>query len=585
MDDLEIPDGQYEFSLKVKSKRKVYELMGTLFTTSSSWVSEVQPPVEGPDYTTWTEDGETVKIYVSDSDGDDADDGLSEGNAKKTIAAGYALLRDGKPDWLMLKKGDTFRPSSTLTWAKNGKSASAKMMIKSYGSGARPIWDCTANGAALYMITGADVNRNLAVVGVDFYATNRDPDHGNFESPAVGDLQYGIRILGYPDYTKKFSNIHIEDCRFRFHQIGLVIEGVENFTLRYCQIHNQYASAANGHAHGIFIHRVWGDIVIEHNALDTCGWNPTEHAGNAFSHAIYFQHHKDGTVEGTDVEGMSYTDVLANVKVENNFVSRSLDTQFRAGGTIKRNLGCYCGTAFQVGVGDNYNTVIDHGVHMVFEDNVSIYCERPVAVGWDRAANFENIASASIKRNVFANNHATRGTGIRFRNSYATHPNSNVVFEDNACYNLKETLTMESAENYSFQYINNVFDEVNVSSNWFWDLNEVTSLATHYFAGNQYNSPIAAGNWFRYNSSTYTYAAWISETGEQDSSSGASSYIAPSREPADYVDHVEQTSGSSHGDFVDKMLAQSEDSFDNNYILRKVLNYVRVGGFDMASLT
>jgi hypothetical protein len=40
-------------------------------------------------------------VYVS-PDGDDALDGLTPSRAKRTITAGWAAVRHGHPDWLML---------------------------------------------------------------------------------------------------------------------------------------------------------------------------------------------------------------------------------------------------------------------------------------------------------------------------------------------------------------------------------------------------------------------------------------------------------------------------------------------------
>ena len=47
-------------------------------------------------------------IYVSSSTGSDSNTGLSPNSPLKTIAAGEALLRNGYPDQLLLKAGDTF---------------------------------------------------------------------------------------------------------------------------------------------------------------------------------------------------------------------------------------------------------------------------------------------------------------------------------------------------------------------------------------------------------------------------------------------------------------------------------------------
>ena len=74
--------------------------------------------------------GESRVIYVSSSSGSDANNGLTEQTAKRTIAAGYAELRNGRGDWLLLKRGDTF--AGTLGhWMKSGRSAAEPMVVGS----------------------------------------------------------------------------------------------------------------------------------------------------------------------------------------------------------------------------------------------------------------------------------------------------------------------------------------------------------------------------------------------------------------------------------------------------------------------
>lgn len=76
-------------------------------------------------------------IYVSTS-GDDGNDGLSTGAPVATIAAGYALLRDGHADHMLLKRGDSW-PSDTIQILISGVSKTAPLVIGAYGTGDRPI--------------------------------------------------------------------------------------------------------------------------------------------------------------------------------------------------------------------------------------------------------------------------------------------------------------------------------------------------------------------------------------------------------------------------------------------------------------
>src|SRR4051812_11989238 len=88
-------------------------------------------------WTNITPSSDTRTIYVSSSSGSDSNNGLSASSPVKTIAKGYSLIRTESPDWLLLKKGDTFY-ESIPTWKKSGRSAQEPMLISSYGSGDRP---------------------------------------------------------------------------------------------------------------------------------------------------------------------------------------------------------------------------------------------------------------------------------------------------------------------------------------------------------------------------------------------------------------------------------------------------------------
>src|SRR5215208_1350183 len=62
----------------------------------------------------WTEvtpSSDTRTIYVSNSTGSNDNDGLSPDTAVQTVAKGASLLRDGMPDWLLLKRGDSWQES------------------------------------------------------------------------------------------------------------------------------------------------------------------------------------------------------------------------------------------------------------------------------------------------------------------------------------------------------------------------------------------------------------------------------------------------------------------------------------------
>src|SRR3954470_9244222 len=128
----------------------------------------------------WTEIGpsdDTRRVYVSSSSGSDVNDGFSSATPVKTIQKGVSLLRDGMPDWLLLKRGDSFSGGEGLGhWVKSGRSAQEPMLLSAYGSGARPL----INSGQYNGIYG---NTNfISIVGLHFYANFRDPASPQYNS-------------------------------------------------------------------------------------------------------------------------------------------------------------------------------------------------------------------------------------------------------------------------------------------------------------------------------------------------------------------------------------------------------------------
>src|SRR3954451_19735657 len=71
-------------------------------------------------WTVVTPASDTRTIYVSSSQGNDANTGTASTAPVKTLSKAQSLVRDGSADWVLLKRGDTF--GGFGTWAKTGRS-------------------------------------------------------------------------------------------------------------------------------------------------------------------------------------------------------------------------------------------------------------------------------------------------------------------------------------------------------------------------------------------------------------------------------------------------------------------------------
>jgi hypothetical protein len=115
---------------------------------------------------------------------------------KKTISVGMALLRNGYPDWLLLKKGDTWTLNAALGLGANGVNAAEKQLISSYGTGSRPkiIFPSGSNGI--------NTSGRSHVAVVDLYLVSSTPyvytsGEGISNYNSTGILVEGCRIDGF----------------------------------------------------------------------------------------------------------------------------------------------------------------------------------------------------------------------------------------------------------------------------------------------------------------------------------------------------------------------------------------------------
>lgn len=284
-------------------------------------------------------------IYVSSSAGSDSNSGLSTTSPVKTIAKGESLLRNGMPDELLLKAGDTFNDNFGV-WQWSGRSAQEPMLIGSYGTGARPIIDAgTDNG--LNAISSVS---NVDIMGLAFYANGRDPSLAN---PASTVNSTGIR------WVATGSNLLIENCLFDYFGTNVIIQAttgasINNVVFRQNQVLNAYM-ANNVHSQGLFAFGVNG-LDIEDCEFDHNGWNETVPGAVAtiFNHNVYIQSNCTGFIFNNN------TDSRAS----------SFGIEARAGGQVTNNLFITDPLALEIGGGTD--AVPIGGVSATVSGNVII---------------------------------------------------------------------------------------------------------------------------------------------------------------------------------------------------------------------
>lgn len=284
------------------------------------------------DWTAFTQtDGKIV--YVDSSQPDDTGNGLTTGTAKKTIAAGYALLDNGSADWLLLKKGGVWTDdlwSGNGFFGKNGKSATEPMLIGAYGTGARPLIKTSPGycDAALFN-TGGAVGDYLAVVGIEFYAHTRDPDSLAFDDTTLDNSHEhkAISLISPSNWQL------IEDCKFSFYQVNISFETgpFQNVSIRRNVIVDAY-NISPGHSVGLYANNIINPMIEEniiiHNGFndDVTGAEPT-----VFNQNVYFNYQGPN---GDDTSVSGPVTFRGNVSAD----ASATGCQLRPGGTAYNNL-------------------------------------------------------------------------------------------------------------------------------------------------------------------------------------------------------------------------------------------------------
>ncbi|MBX3357077.1 MAG: right-handed parallel beta-helix repeat-containing protein [Phycisphaeraceae bacterium] len=277
-------------------------------TISGSTPPPPPPPTGGGGGVGWTDltpASDARVVYVSSSLGNNANSGLDSAHPVRTLAAGYALLRTNTADQMLLQCGDVWTEEFP-GWGKNGRSASERMIVGSYGNGARP----------------------------KIQPTSRTRD-GIFErSNSNGNLIItGLEISGYTSrHTAGFqwqlgggANVLIEDCHIHHCTLNIVLQDMNGgFVIRRSIIDmggpgNNGDNEANS---GFYIALTHAPVTIEECVIDRCGDHPDI---------------RPGSTPGIRSQSVYCQDTAPGVIFRKNLVSNGgcMGPDLRAGGTIE----------------------------------------------------------------------------------------------------------------------------------------------------------------------------------------------------------------------------------------------------------
>lgn len=489
-------------------------------------------------WTQFTPSVDTRLIFVSSSAGNDSNSGLTPATPVKTIARGYQLLRDGSPDWLLLKRGDTW-VEALPNWMKSGRSESEKMVMGAYGDGDSRPQIRPPDG-----VVGMNAIGNSKTDHVAFVGFHLEPKERLGDSSPVGFrwLRRGEDILFEDLFVGGWS------ANFILQAAG---DGVvlKDFRINGCVIVDAWSTTS--HSQGLFIYGTDG-MVIENSVIASNGFNPDRGADpTIYNHNVYVQNGSGGVV-------------LRDCIVAD---AASHGVQMRPGGVIEGNLFLSNPISILVGGGTNPDA---GGVIGNVKNNTIMYgrgigSSLPRSMGID----LSNIREATVFGNILAisqidyngspiqisrsgehgvtDTEISRNTIVNWHGAIAIsapgngHVYRNIVLNDNAIY---RDLTQNGG--------NPVFNKSLVS---IFDANHagVVISSNHYSYFGMHSRPFMEG------ASGLTVDSWASNV-EPDGIFTAVSQPPSGLELESYMTSVGRQGGLA--EFLNEARLQSRKSFD-----------------------
>ena len=447
-------------------------------------------------WTTFDISPESRVIYVSASSGDDVNNGLSPEHAVASLKRGAALVRDGHPDFLLLKRGDVWYKQG-LGRFKSGKNQVEPLVIASYGESIqRPRIEVDR-----YFLN--DINRPkryLAVLGLEIVALGKDPTQSAFDGKSGGGIRY---VSGAHSGHLLFEDMHLQYAEF-------IIQNTVATELRRNTIYRSYrvgtcAFNEDGspdfrgnrryRPSGIFAGKN-SELVLEGNFFYENGWNPdVENAcATIYNHNVYLADNKHVVFR----DNISLRPSSIGLKVTANRGEHSSDQLH-----IINNL--FAEGEIGISIGGNKHSP-HRFANTIIRDNVFTHIGRNPPTKRELSWYIDVIDNdhTLIENNLLLNSPAFSNTfGINLRGSSNRH----VQIKNNYFYNIyRSGLRLRPRP---------LWNKIDVVGNTFLDrrtqgclLQLSGDLSPFYFEANRYRSRAEPLTWFCLEGKTLGFEQW-----------------------------------------------------------------------------
>ena len=492
-----------------------------------------------------------------------------------TLSAAMANARSGYPDWILLKRGDTFTISSMVAVApKIGRSLTEPSLIGAYGSTDRsPIIQTNETVENALYIQSYMAYQYIAVSGIDFYSYTRDPNNEGYLG-ATGTSQRGLWIYKGEVFGVD-EGILIEGCKFRFFNNSAIntyqiIDGLE---IRRNLFLDNWEGPGQGHSQGLFINNqspVMEENIFIHNGWQTPYGSGEDGPATIFNHNTYMLVGANGILFKNNILAQSSN---SNVKImakttsnqmpmvyDNNLI---IDGQFGLG-FGNNNIGNTSPFKF---LNVSNNVISDMGMSKNLQG-----LARGISITYDTD-------EASVSKNIILNqkdNSITDSIALRIGGILR-----NVNFDNNITFNVKNTVNMQvddvgdanstGSAKTGIVFSNNKM-QTDENAGYIASVQSNTNGVT--FTNNKYYSNRADGARYRIAGVNETDAQWATLTGDS-STFEQHPFPDPTRSIETYMASLGET--ATIDAFIAKARAQDRYNWDTRFTAEAANAWIRAG--------
>ncbi|MBW2734302.1 MAG: hypothetical protein JRH20_18080 [Deltaproteobacteria bacterium] len=504
-------------------------------------------------FTTFDPSPTSVLIYVSASEGDDANDGSTPALAVKTLARGAELVRDGEYDFLLLRRGDTWHDES-LGRFKSGQDATHPLVIASYGdSTQRPRIEVDGQ----FIDHNGHSRSNVAVLGLQIVAFKKIPGDAAFDGASGG----GFRYVGGG------SGLLIEDCHLLYGELVVQSYDVNHYDgveVRRNIIEGNYHvdTCGQNNAHrpsGMYVSHV-DNLTIEGNVFDHNGWNEDVPSACAtmYNHNMYLN------ANGLIIRGNIIARASSmGIKMRSDSTGDAKDLLFEDNLLVDGEIG--------IGIGGNTSEPARFA-DVIIRRNVfsQVGMNNPTDRNFAWMLDVQDNVRASIEQNLFVHQPwYTNAYGVQLGGG----TNTEIVVENNTFYDLKQRSLQVKAKSG--------FTNIAVRNNTFVDPAHESCLVDHeggfnnvVYSDNSYFSD-STNEWFCVDGARQSVEQWKTASGETSAKTFSGTFVDPDRTVASYAETLGLA--KSLEAFLEAARGQNRLNWQHTLSAKAVNEYIQAG--------